>query len=231
MSFILDALKKLEREKESARPGVVMVGPVAWGGRDRSRLGRRLAAGAGAVLVAVVALAGWWLGSREAPPPGPPEELAPAPPASPAGAVPPARGVPSRAPRAPETTTPAPATDDAAPGASRGTLEPPESALPPPAVDSPPVPELVEPPASGGGPGRDAPGFVPLEDPPVVAEDEPPVPELRLTAISERDGEPIALLNDRLVREGDRVGDLVIIRIGNTDIEIEVNGERRVVGF
>ena len=28
MSFILDALKKLEREKRSAEPGVVMVGPV-----------------------------------------------------------------------------------------------------------------------------------------------------------------------------------------------------------
>jgi hypothetical protein len=59
----------------------------------------------------------------------------------------------------------------------------------------------------------------------------PPPPEYRLTAISERDGEPIALLNDRLVREGDRFGDVTVLRIGPTEIEIEVNGERKTIGF
>jgi hypothetical protein len=55
--------------------------------------------------------------------------------------------------------------------------------------------------------------------------------EFRLTAISSRDGEPIALLNDRLVREGDRFGNVHIIRIGPTEVEIEVDGERRTIGF
>jgi hypothetical protein len=58
-----------------------------------------------------------------------------------------------------------------------------------------------------------------------------PAPEYRLTAISSRDGRPIALLNDRLVREGDRIGDVRIIRIGESDIEIEVNGKRKTIGF
>jgi hypothetical protein len=58
-----------------------------------------------------------------------------------------------------------------------------------------------------------------------------PVPEFRLTAISTRDGEPIALLNDRLVREGDSFDGVSVIRIGATEVEIEVGGERRTIGF
>ena len=58
-----------------------------------------------------------------------------------------------------------------------------------------------------------------------------PDPEFRLTAISTRDGEPIALLNDRLVREGDSFGGVRVLRIGVTDVEIEVDGERRTIGF
>ena len=53
----------------------------------------------------------------------------------------------------------------------------------------------------------------------------------RLSAISTQDGEPVALLNDRLVREGDAFGGVRILRIGATEIEIEVDGERRTIGF
>jgi hypothetical protein len=66
---------------------------------------------------------------------------------------------------------------------------------------------------------------------PPAAPTSSPAPEFRLTAISTRDGEPIALLNDRLVREGDRFGGVRIIRIGATEVEIEVDGERRTIGF
>jgi hypothetical protein len=66
---------------------------------------------------------------------------------------------------------------------------------------------------------------------PTVEESHAPEPEFRLTAISTRDGEPIALLNDRLVREGDSFEGVRVIRIGVADVEIEVDGERRTIGF
>ena len=59
----------------------------------------------------------------------------------------------------------------------------------------------------------------------------PSGPRFQLTAISARDGEPIALLNDRLVREGDRFDGVRVLRIGTTEVEIEVDGERRTIGF
>jgi hypothetical protein len=70
-----------------------------------------------------------------------------------------------------------------------------------------------------------APADAPTEETPVSE------PEFRLTAISTRDGEPIALLNDRLVREGDSFDGVRVIRIGAADVEIEVDGERRTIGF
>jgi hypothetical protein len=59
----------------------------------------------------------------------------------------------------------------------------------------------------------------------------PHEPEYRLTAISSRDGRPIALLNDRLVREGDSFDGITVVAIGETSIEIEVDGQRRTIGF
>jgi hypothetical protein len=52
-----------------------------------------------------------------------------------------------------------------------------------------------------------------------------------LNAISRQDGHPVALLNDRLVREGDAFDGVRIVRIGETEVEIEVGGKRRVIGF
>jgi hypothetical protein len=66
---------------------------------------------------------------------------------------------------------------------------------------------------------------------PASPTDTPPQPEFRLTAISSRDGHPIALLNDRLVREGDRFDEVTILRINETSVEIEVRGKRQTVGF
>lgn len=201
MSFILDALKKLERERETREPGVLMVGPVQWGGPERPRGRRRLAVGA--ALVAVVAAAAlWWLSSR-----------------------------PASAPSAPEVSV-----DAAAPV--------PRSTPTPPAVPAPP-PWSLDRPGDGAEerPARPAETATIVEDPPLQLEDadpdaatndtptSPPVREFRLTAISERDGEPIALLNDRLVREGDSFEGLRILRIGDAEVEIEVRGERQTIGF
>jgi hypothetical protein len=86
-------------------------------------------------------------------------------------------------------------------------------------------------PEGSADPGdRDAVGG---DEPPPAPEAPPatPAPRFRLTVISERDGEPIALLNDRLVKEGDSFEGVTVIRIGTAEVEIEVDGERQTVGF
>jgi hypothetical protein len=52
-----------------------------------------------------------------------------------------------------------------------------------------------------------------------------------LQAISQRDGQPVALLSDRLVREGDSFDGIRVLRIGDEEVEVEVDGERRVIRF
>jgi hypothetical protein len=41
----------------------------------------------------------------------------------------------------------------------------------------------------------------------------------------------VAVLNDRLVREGDSFDGVTVVRIGTSDIEIEVRGRRLVIEF
>jgi hypothetical protein len=59
----------------------------------------------------------------------------------------------------------------------------------------------------------------------------PAAEEFRLNAITTQDGHPVAVLNDRIVREGDSVDGVRIVRIGETEVEIEVKGKRRVLRF
>jgi hypothetical protein len=71
----------------------------------------------------------------------------------------------------------------------------------------------------------------PAASPPEEAPPAPPAPELQLNAITVRDGRPIALINDRLVREGDSFDGVRILRIGESEVEVEVQGQRRVIRF
>ena len=50
-------------------------------------------------------------------------------------------------------------------------------------------------------------------------------------AITLRDGRPVALVNDRLVFEGDSFDGVRILRIGEAEVEVEVRGQRRVLRF
>ncbi len=59
----------------------------------------------------------------------------------------------------------------------------------------------------------------------------PREPQFRLNAISTREGRPVALLNDRLVREGDVIEGMRVLHIGDDYVEIEVKGERRTIRF
>ena len=69
---------------------------------------------------------------------------------------------------------------------------------------------------------------------PIAAAPAPPparASELRLSAISERDGRPIAVVNDRVVGEGDTVEGARVVRIGATEVDVEVDGARRTLRF
>lgn len=97
------------------------------------------------------------------------------------------------------------------------------------AETAPPAARLVLPTAS---PPRNAPAegaVAPEPAPPPVAP--AAQPEFRLNAISSREGHPVALLNDRLVREGDVIEGVRVLHIGDDFVEIEVKGERRTIRF
>jgi hypothetical protein len=211
MSLILDALRKLEREKGAHEPGVLVVGSVPWGERSRTR---RLLLGAGAGLVlALAVLAGWMM--RTPTRPGA---------ARPAAAVSPTPVAASVAP-APVSASPSPtalAQEEQAPPA------PPLRLSHPPDVE-PPAPA----PARASAAAEQKPEVVaPAFSAAPAAAPSPAVPEdLRLSAISRRDGKPVALINDRLVFEGDSFGGVRVIRIGEAEVEVEVKGQRRVLRF
>ena len=188
MSLILDALKKLEGEKNAREPGVLVVGSVPWGERRRSRLPLALAATA---LLALALVGWWWL--RPTPRP------TAAAPASPTSTPSPVVAVTPTAP--PPSVTLAPSSSAPAPPARR-----------------PAVPTLDEPP---GPPARAA----------AAAENRPAPDDLHLNAITQRDGRPVALVNDRLVFEGDSFDGVKILRIGEAEVEVEVRGQRRVLRF
>jgi len=216
MSLILDALRKLERDKQPRDPGVVVVGGVPWGGRDPAHRGRSLVVGG--LLVAATVAGSAWLWSRAhvpAPsgavrgPAGAPPEAAAAPPDAPATPA----DTPDLAP--PRTEAPAAIVPSAgpAPAARAPTTDEPPAARP---VDLPVSGETA---ASAAEPARE------------TAPSRPSPRRLVLTAISERDGRPVALLNDHLVHEGDSFDGVRVLRIRPTEVEVEVDGKTQVVGF
>ncbi len=55
--------------------------------------------------------------------------------------------------------------------------------------------------------------------------------DLRLMAISSQDGRPVAVIGGRLVHEDDRFEGVHVVRIGESEVEVEVRGHRRVLRF
>ena len=193
MSLILDALKKLEHEKNAREPGVLVVGSVPWGERRRSRLPLALAA---AALVALASAGWWWLRPSRHPTAAAPASVSPAPTPSPVVAVTPT------APPPPVTLAPS-------------------SSAPAPPARRPAVPTLDE-----------TPGPPPPREGAAAATGTRSTPDdLRLNAITRRDGRPVALVNDRLVFEGDSFDGVKVLRIGEAEVEVEVRGQRRVLRF
>ena len=216
MSLILEALKKLEREKQAGERGLVVLSHLPWVGAQTGRGG--LAAGSVAILALILLVLGavgiWhWRGATptaQAPLPGTTSTAVPAGrSAPPAGPPTDASALTSGAPIAPP-----PARTDTPSAAARPEL--PATRLPFPVAAATPLPDtpVARPePIDPGRPTPATPG------------------EIHLNAISVRDGHPVAILNDRLVREGDSFDGIHVLRIGEAEVEVEVNGVRRMLKF
>jgi hypothetical protein len=218
VSLILEALKKLDREKQVPDRGVVIVGPSAW---PSPREGLSAVRGAGLVLAALVlggAAGAIWLlrGPRTAQPAAPAPDARPPLSAvvpAPADAYRPVASAPTRGAAARPKAPPGPVAGDVAPApAAEGT----EPAPPEPAAAEPEAPEapVVEEPPPSKAASRKSGGA-----------------DFQLQAISAQNGQPVAMLNDRLVHEGDTFDNVKVVRIGADEVEIEVAGHRRIVKF
>jgi hypothetical protein len=180
VSLILEALKKIEREKQAPERGVVVLANAAWTGRgERTRTAPRIVAAL--VLLALVGGAGWVALRRS------PTAL---PAALPTAATPPP-------PVAREPVVPAP--------------------IPVPL----PLSEVRR-------PARPAAATAAASPSPAASS---PGPTLHLSAISSRDGAPVAVVNDQVVQVGDLVEGARVVAIGTTSIEVEVDGQRRTISF
>jgi hypothetical protein len=217
VSLILEALKKLERERQSPDRGFLLLGPATWSEAPPDR--RRMAAVVlGAVaLGAAAGTAFWRLRDARAERAGSqPAASIPMPTASPAAASAPSpvsfaiaapTPVASAMPRetrvpSPSVAAVAPETTDAPEGPTLGAAET-ASSKPPDAA-----------------PANDASAA------PAGAET-----HLKLQAISRRDGRLVAVLGDRLVYEGDTFDGIRVLRIGEAEVELEIEGRRVVIGF
>lgn len=218
MSLIFEALKKLEREKARQASPIVTAGEAPWAPPSSRVPGWMLIGAAVALLVLGVGL-GSWLRVRPATETIPRGEAADALEAPPAGlreapahstALPP----PPAAPRPVRPDARRETRSVAAPPRPRpaAATTPPSAATTPRSVAKAPAAEPIEtrpdPAAVGGTSG-----------------------EPRLQAISERNGKSIALINDRVLFEGETAGDVRVIRIGPSEVEVEWKGRRRTLTF
>lgn len=190
MSLILEALRKLERDKDSPERGFVVMTHVPWAqGRRSSRL---VGIGALALALALGVLAmALWRGRAGKP----------------------------VSPEATAVVTAPPAVPPPTPQVS------PVSSAPPPFDAKALALESVKSVAHAPG----VPAAPPAEATPKARSSTQA--EVRLTAISQQDGQPVAILNDRLVHEGDVFDGIRVIRIGETEVEVEVRGQHRILTF
>jgi len=190
VSLVLEALKKLDREKGRDERGFVVMAAAPWPTRAARRWPAWAALG---VATAGAMVAVWAVRTRPAAPPSPPASAAVA-----------AAPVVARPDPAPAVQTPAPPT----PVAKAATT---------PAAPAPVPRERV----------AARPAAEPTPAPPAT----PPPPAFVLQAISERNGQPIAIINDHLVRVGDEVDGMRVIAIRIDEVDVEVRGRRTTLRF
>jgi hypothetical protein len=201
--LILEALKKLERDKQVDDRGFLVMAAHPWPSGDARRyLIASLALTAFALTLVTAGGIWWWRHARVS-----------AAPASVAAAAAPAKASTSVRP----ATAPAIALVEkpAAPAAVPAAPAPPPQSAPLPATTA---------------------EVLPVDEPAPAPESKQPasaarLSELRLSATSERDGRPVAILNDRMVYEGDVIDGIKVLRIEENAVEVEVGGEKRTLRF
>jgi len=235
VSLILEALKKLDREKQAPDRGVVVVGPAAWASSGDSRF----SVSGGMLVVAALVLGGAagavWNARRPEPSTAPSRSAAVQPGTVQSGAAPPMVSAPAAVGPAPSTGRPAvvaPAgTTPSRSRAARATPSAPDAATTAaPAAAAPAEPgeeASSETEAAAATPTAETPAEIPARKPARHG----PAPDFELQAISAQNGHPVAVLNDRLVQEGDTFDGVRVLRIGADEVEIEVAGRRRIVKF
>ena len=243
MSFILDALRKVEDEKRSG-PGSQSIEPGIGGaggpGRRRQTLFMGAVALASAVVTAV-ALTLFTLGSE----PGTKDsdglnEISSEPAAAAEGndelmLLPPLAE--PEPPTQPEPETIVPETIVEVPASAPAALGEPPFAEPPPELE-PAAPIRVV----GRVVGRERTARVDfattldadeVEDPPdpetEAVESDGTIPSLVLQGTSVVDGNPVAVISDQRVFEGDLIEGARVLRIGEREVELELEGKRFVL--
>jgi hypothetical protein len=217
VSLILEALRKLERDRKSPDPGVVVVGVQAW--PARSTTARNI--GIAFCAVALVAF-GFWLGTA---------------PHLPSGAAP---AVPSVSPEAPQGLR-SPASSGEISARERWVAAP--SSTPSPTGRRSLEASSTLEPRAAVSPADEGPRPLPTEesrsDEPTggireetVVVIEPTGGALpRLHAITRQGDRNVALLDDHVVSEGDAYNGWKVMRIGDSEVEIDVAGRRHILRF
>lgn len=231
MSLILEALRKLDRDKQTPERSLVVTGASDWA-RAEPRAGRALAWGVG-LLASAGALFFLWQGRTAHAPSAPPNPPAAASPGtasagdSPADATAGAPSTPLRR-EMPRSS----AASAALPDAPRARPTPPQASAPPATTAVADAGEPAPPATTVADAGElETADAAPDAVPPRATEPAPARAEIELQAITQRDGRPIAIVNGRLVREGDSFDGIRVLRIGAAEIEVEVKGQRRTIGF
>lgn len=212
MSYILDALRRAEADRERERgqvPGLHTAPPGTAAARGTSPRRWGPWAGAGLLLLAGIGAGSWWAGAaRDA-------------------------AVPPPAPAAPLPAAPAPApVTQPAPAPAPVPSAPPASASPylPPAP--PPVPVPV---ATAPAPAPQAPPPVPAAEAPIPRVAELPenlrreLPRLVISGAvySDDPASRFVIINGEVMREGGKPGaDLVLEKIGPRELVLRFRGQR-----
>lgn len=237
MSFILDALKKLERQKQKDGGGTAAHETVMEGGRRWGETRRRYAGWGGVVLalvamvVAVVAL--YQSRNVDAPPFTEPENVSTTPLTEAAAeGLPPSTSPPPVGPDVSDSgkggdidrPTAFPSREEAAPDAPEEAELEDAGTIPEEEIESIPPVRLV-----GSGTG-DSTSPEPISEGAEVSDQIPEgLPELVLQGTSVVDGRPIAVINYQRLFEGDMIEGALVVKIADRIVELEYEGKRFVL--
>ncbi|MEO8361851.1 MAG: hypothetical protein ABI672_17585 [Vicinamibacteria bacterium] len=202
MSLILEALRKLDRDKQVPERGFLVLAQAPWPSSSRIRT-PHIVFGVAVAMSLGAGLAYWFL--RPAPQVVPTPASTALVPAIPVPAPVEARRAPASVP-GPGTRLSQPPPPPRTAVKAATPIARPLSKAPDPAVVEPQAPES-------------APAVQHLVAPYV------------LQALSSLDGHPVAVINGLMVREGEVIDGVTILKIGTETVEMEVAGLRRVLRF